>query len=140
LNDEKNNTGNSRKHLYAVFVGLKGFQTNKIFDASLFATIQKRIGKIAFDDLNSQLIKSFSHKKDTKNFSKKKRKKNHPPNRGKLQADTTVADQYITFPTDVNLLNSIRKNLDEMIDKLYDYHNKGIAKPRIYKRTLDTAF
>ena len=63
-----------------------------------------------------------------------------PPNKGKLQADATVADQYITFPTDAKLLNSSRKKLDEMIDKVYYYHCKYGVKPRTYKRTLNTAF
>jgi hypothetical protein len=37
------------------FVGLEGFQTDKIFDSSLFVTIRKRIGKAEFDLLNAEL-------------------------------------------------------------------------------------
>lgn len=122
------------------FVGLKEFQTDKIFDSSLFVTIRKRIGKTQFDTLNVKLIKSLSAKADKKNNAKKSESQNHPPNKGKLQADATVADQYITFPTDAKLLNSSRKKLDEMIDKLYCYHDKKITKPRTYKRILDTSF
>ena len=122
------------------FVGLQGFQTDKIFDPSLFVTIRKRIGKEAFDLLNTSLITSLSSKKDIQNYSKKKDGENHPPNKGKLQADATVADQYITFPTDAKLLNSSRKKLDEMIDKLYDYDVKITVKPRTYKRIMDTTF
>lgn len=140
LSDEKTILAIQENIYMQFFVGLEGFQTHKIFDPSLFVTIRKRIGKTAFDDLNTQLIKSLSHKKDVKNNLKKKEGENHPPNSGKLQADATVADQYITFPTDAKLLNSSRKKLDEMIDKLYHYHDKKIVKPRTYKRTLDTAF
>jgi hypothetical protein len=122
------------------FVGLQGFQTNKIFDPSLFVTIRKRLGKEAFDLLNASLIKSLSGKKDIQNNSKKKEDEKHPPNKGKLQADATVADQYITFPTDAKLLNSSRKKLDEMIDRLYYYDVGVLVKPRTYKRVMNTSF
>ena len=112
LSDEKTILAIQENIYMQFFVGLEGFQTHKIFDPSLFVTIRKRIGKTAFDDLNTQLIKSLSHKKDVTNNLKKKEGENHPPNSGKLQADATVADQYITFPTDAKLLNSSRKKLD----------------------------
>jgi hypothetical protein len=38
------------------FFGLNGFQTEKIFDSSLFVTFRKRIGKGEFDLLNAKLI------------------------------------------------------------------------------------
>lgn len=140
LSDEKTIQAIQENIYMQFFVGLKGFQTGKIFDSSLFVTIRKRIGKTEFDILNAKLIKSLSKEKDAQNISKKNDAENHPPNKGKLQADATVADQYITFPTDAKLLNSSRKKLDEMIDKLYHYHGKIMVKPRTYKRKLDTAF
>lgn len=140
LSDEKTILAIQENIYMQFFVGLEGFQTKKIFDSSLFVTIRKRIGKTEFDILNAKLIKSLSHKKDTQNKSKKNEDENLPPNKGKLQADATVADQYITFPTDAKLLNSSRKELDKMIDNLYQYHNKEMVKPRTYKRTLDTLF
>ena len=42
------------------FVGLKGFSTQPIFDASLFVEIRKRIGAELFDTLTVDLIKSAS--------------------------------------------------------------------------------
>ncbi len=140
LSDEKTIQAIQENIYMQFFVGLEGFQTERIFDPSLFVTLRKRIGKVEFDILNAKLIKSLSHKKDVQNKSKKKKDENHPPNKGKLQADATVADQYITFPTDAKLLNSSRKKLDEMIDKLYHYDDKKMVKPRTYKRILDTAF
>jgi hypothetical protein len=59
---------------------------------------------------------------------------------GKLQAGATVANQYITFPTDAKLLNSGRKKLDQIIETLHHYDDKKLVKPRTYKRVLDTAF
>lgn len=140
LSDEKTIQMIQENIYMQFFVGLKAFQVDKIFDSSLFVTIRKRIGKTQFDELNSKLIKSLSKKADHKNKEKQSEHDKYPPNKGKLQADATVADQYITFPTDAKLLNSSRKKLDEMIDKLYVYYDKKIAKPRTYKRILDTAF
>jgi hypothetical protein len=140
LSDEKAILAIQENVYMQFFVGLKEFQTKKIFDSSLFVTIRKRIGKTEFDVLNASLIKSLSAKADKKNFSKKSDSEKHPPNKGKMQADATVADQYITFPTDAKLLNSSRKKLDVMIDKLYYFSAKKITKPRTYRRVLDTAF
>ena len=140
LSDDKTILAIQENVYMQFFVGLKEFQTKKIFDSSLFVTIRKRIGKEAFDVLNTDLIKSLSAKTDKKNISKKSNSEKHPPNKGKMQADATVADQYITFPTDAKLLNTSRKKLDGMIDKLYDYQGKIIIKPRTYKRVLNKAF
>ncbi len=46
------------------FVGLKGFCSKPIFDASLFVEIRKRIGASTFDKLNTDLIQSISESED----------------------------------------------------------------------------
>lgn len=122
------------------FVGLKGFQTEKIFDSSLFVTIRKRLGEDTFDELNRYLIKNLSSRRDKTNEKKKNDQDDLPPNKGKLQADATVADQYITFPTDAKLLNKSRKLLEKMIDKLYAYEDRLHIKPRTYRKVMDVAF
>lgn len=122
------------------FVGLEGFQTKVIFDSSLFVTIRKRLGKETFDELNKYLIQNLSAQSDKKNISKKKDDDDLPPNKGKLQADATVADQYITYPTDAKLLNTSRKKLEEIIDKLYQWDDSLKEKPRTYRRKMSTAF
>jgi len=140
LSDEKTILSIQENIYMQFFVGLDGFQTKKIFDPSLFVTIRKRIGKDAFDQLNVELIKSISKDKDVKHKSKKKDADKYPPNKGNLQADATVADQYITFPTDSKLLNTSRKKLDKMIDKLYYASKESYTKPRTYRRVLDHEF
>ena len=72
LSDEKTIQAIQENVYMHFFVGLEGFQTDKIFDSSLFVTIRKRIGKSEFDLLNANLIKSLSHKQDAQNNSKKK--------------------------------------------------------------------
>lgn len=140
LSDEKTILAIQENVYMQFFVGLKEFQTKKIFDSSLFVTIRKRIGKAEFDILNASLIKSLSVKTDNRNVSKKNDGDNFPPNKGRLQADATVADQYITFPTDAKLLNTARKKRDKIIDKLYVFNEKKMVKPRTYRRSLDKLF
>jgi hypothetical protein len=122
------------------FVGLGSFQTAPVFDASLFVTLRKRVGKSTFAKLNNAIIKMLSEKSDKRNISKKGDNEDLPPNKGQLQADATVADQNITYPTDAKLLNASRKKLEKFIDKIYEYDDKSGVKPRTYRKSLDRDF
>ena len=57
-----------------------------------------------------------------------------------MQADTTVADKEIAYPTDSNLLNTSRKKAEKMIDKLYELKGEKGVKPRAYRKELDQRF
>lgn len=125
------------------FVGLKEFSPTPIFDPSLFVEIRKRVGATTFDTLNAKLIKSISQKKDEKHNAKNDKEDDEPPlpkNKGKMQMDATVADQYITYPTDSKILNTSRKQCEAMIDKLYELNDKRGTKPRTYRKTMDIQF
>lgn len=123
------------------FVGLKEFTPTPVFDPSLFVDIRKRVGADIFDSLNVELIKSFSEQEDKKHNDKHKNKNNDTPkNKGKMQADATVADQYITHPTDNGILNQSRKQCEKIIDKLYELNDKTGVKPRTYRRKIDKAY
>jgi len=123
------------------FIGLKEFTTQPVFDPSLFVEIRKRAGNEVFDSLNVELIKSVSEKEDKKHNRKGTDKTNNTrKNKGKMQADATVADQYITYPTDNGILNQSRKQCEKFIDKLYDLGGKEGEKPRTYRRKIDKAY
>jgi len=123
------------------FVGLEEFNPDPIFDPSLFVEIRKRVGKDIFDSLNVELIKSVSEEEDKKHNKKSKKNDDSiPPNKGKMQADATVADQYITYPTDNGILNESRKQCEKIIDKLYELNGKKGTKPRTYRRVLDKLY
>ncbi|MCF6307522.1 MAG: transposase [Flavobacteriaceae bacterium] len=141
--DDRSVISNIQENIYMqYFVGLKGFCSKPIFDASLFVEIRKRIGASTFDKLNEDLIKSISAVEDKKQCSKKREYDDLdlPPNSGRLQMDATVADQYITYPTDAKILNSSRKQCEKIIDKLYELNGKKDTKPRTYRRKMDTSF
>lgn len=57
-------------------------------------------------------------------------------NKGKMQADVTAADQYITCPTENGILNQSLKQCEKFIDKLYGLCGKEGDKPRTYRRKI----
>lgn len=122
------------------FIGLKEFTIDPVFDPSLFVEIRKRVGHELFDTLSTDLIRSVSEKKDKKHNKKRKDDGDEPVNKGKMQADATVADQYITYPTDNGILNESRKKCEKLIDKLYEADGKQGVKPRTYRRTMNSAY
>lgn len=124
------------------FLGLEEFDPKPLFDPSLFVEIRKRTGQEQFDLLNIELIQSFSKQEDEKHLGnpKKKEEDGSPKNKGGLKVDATVADQYITYPTDPGLLNESREKCEGMIDKLYAITGKEGVKPRTYRRNMRKAF
>ena len=124
------------------FLGLEEFDPNPVFDPSLFVEIRKRIGHEQFDQLNTALIQSSSKSDDQKHNQNPKKKDGDgkPQNKGHLQTDATVADQYITYPTDPGILNQCREKSEGMIDKLYQINGKEGTKPRTYRRNMRKAF
>jgi len=124
------------------FIGLEEFTPDPVFDPSLFVDIRKRVGQKTFDNLTVDLIKSVSQEKDKRHNKKNKKDDDvdEPKNKGKMQADATVADQYITYPTDNSILNESRKKCEQMIDKLYKLNGKQGVKPRTYRLNLNKAY
>lgn len=123
------------------FIGLKEFTLDPVFNPSLFVSLRKRVGADIFDLLNAELISAVSKDNDEKSTANTDDNQNPPfSNKGKLQMDATVADQYITYPTDSKILNASRKQCEVMIDKLYAMNNKKGIKPRTYRRKMDTQF
>lgn len=55
-------------------------------------------------------------------------------NKGRLLMDATVAPQNIAFPTDLNILNDVRKKSEQLIDLLYHASLHGKPKPRTYRK------
>jgi len=140
--DDRGTISTIQENIYMqYFIGLTEFTPHPIFDPSLFVDIRKRVGHEVFDSLNVELIKSVSEEEDNKHNAKKNKKDNNPPkNKGKMQADATVADQYIAYPTDNGILNQSRKQCEKMIDKLYEFNNKEGIKPRTYRKKIDKVY
>ena len=61
------------------------------------------------------------------------------PLKGKLKLDATVADIYVKYPTDLDLLNSCREWSEYLIDELYRRSERK-HKPRTYRRVARKAY
>jgi hypothetical protein len=136
------------------FCGLRGFQTDLPFDASLFVDIRKRLGSKRFDEFNDIVIQRSEKLKpkrqriikgekddpkrkaggqgNTSSEAKAKQKKD-VPNQGKLKLDASIADQYITAPNDLKLVNRAREETERLVDELYKQGDFD-TKPRTYRR------
>lgn len=123
------------------FCGLPAFTTEPVFESSLFVDIRKRLGPTEFDKFNRLVIEKSESIKPHQSRIKKKpsvpvednEDKTPPSNKGTLKVDATIADQEITYPTDLKLLNRARENLERLIDLLYKKQQDG-KKPRDYRR------
>lgn len=127
------------------FCGLTCFTTSPVFDPSLFVDIRKRLGKDEFEGFNKLVIEESErlkpHQSRIKRMGKGSNKDNGASgsgttgdnNKGTLKVDATVADQEITYPTDLKLLNAARENLERITDLLYIQDIDG-TKPRDYRR------
>ena len=140
------------------FCGLKGFQNEPPFDASLFVDIRKRMGADKFDEFNETVIrKAESLKPKRKRIMKDPSGDQHDtsdnteepgieskendgssskkdiPNQGKLKLDASIADQYIASPNDLKLVSRAREETERLVDVLYKKGSFG-HKPRTYRR------
>jgi len=137
------------------FCGLESLQMKLPFDASLFVDIRKRLGSEEFDQFNDIVIKRSENLKPKRKRIIKGGKDDHKkggesgdessatgeevpgkkdiPNQGKLKLDASIADQYITTPNDLKLVNRTREETERLVDVLY---KKGDfdKKPRTYRR------
>lgn len=67
--------------------------------------------------------------------------KNELENKGKLKLDATVADQYITYPNDLGLLNKAREKTEKMIDILFEELREEMpVKPRTYRKVARSKY
>jgi len=120
------------------FLGFDEFIIQTPFSASLFVEWRKKLGNETFNQFSDVLLKvCFSEK--VKVDSSPPEKENMPvkklPNKGKLKLDATVADQYITYPNDLGLLNKGREKTEQIIDILFDLLRDQLTiKPRSYRK------
>lgn len=118
------------------FCGLQSFQVEKPFHPTVFVDIHKRMGANRFDQWNALSIEQADALKPTKKKNIDKDKNDNETsttNKGYLKIDATFANQKIVFPTDANLLNTVREESEGIIDILYK-QTKLKTKPRGYRR------
>lgn len=112
------------------FLGLDVYHSEELFTSSLFVDLRKRMGLDKWDEFNKIIIKKaggivLDEQEDREDNG----------NEGTLIVDATVADQYIKYPTDLDLLNDSREWSEKIIDEFYLKGDFQIGeKPRTYRR------
>lgn len=145
------------------FVGYSSFQTKIAFDPSLLVTLRKRMGMRAFDEWSLSVIAKIEaietaqlenqaaiqdiEKKDNINANEAPDEGVNNDKKGNKMAetdkpislkdtliiDTTVAEQKIKYPTDIDLLNNVRELTEDLIDEFYEASPLKV-KPRTYRK------
>jgi hypothetical protein len=117
------------------FLGYNSYRAKLAFAPSLFVEIRKRMGLDEFNRFNDFLCSQVAEKEDGIKVNGEQ-----PSNRGKLQLDATVCDQYIKYPTDLDLLNEARQFSEAIIDELYLKGSLTTKKPRTYRQVARKAW
>lgn len=149
--DDRGTVAMIQENMYIqYFCGYHTFNPGQPFDPSLFVDIRKRLGNKEFDAFNKAVINSsegikpkrariMQSKEDNDSDDKSSSDGSLKPNKGKLKLDATIADQEITYPTDLKLLNTSREELERLITVMHEVVGKG-ERPRIYKRVARMSY
>jgi hypothetical protein len=112
------------------FLGLDRYHPEPLFHPSVFVDLRKRMGVANYDKVNQKIIQ-FARSEELKEKGKGPRRVKK--NWGVLQLDATVADQYIKYPNDLELLNDSREWSEDLIDIIFEASMLP-KKPRTYRR------
>jgi len=137
LSDEETVQSIEENPYMQYFLGFDEFISVSPFSASLFVEWRKLLGNQTFNEFSDVLFKvcfADKIKKQPIASSHNDATDSKHPNKGKLKLDATVADQYITYPNDLGLLNEARKKTETIVDFLYEVlRDKISVKPRTYR-------
>ncbi len=112
-----------------IFLGLDEFSPEPLFSPSLFIEWRTILGNDTFNKFSDTLITICHGDKIVD------KEQTNIENKGNLKLDATVADQNITYPNDLKLLNTAREKTEQMIDILFEYLREELAvKPRTYRK------
>ena len=115
------------------FLGLKEFQYEAPFDASLMTHFRKRFKHTDVAALQKELLQRHLEQERKQNDDDDDQD-GGTANKGKLIVDATCAPADIAYPTDIGLLNDAREKSEQLIDKFYEHAPEGMKKPRTYRQ------
>lgn len=144
------------------FVGLSSFSNKRIFHPTLFVTIRKRLGEESWKKLidifivHIETIDAAESQASASETASNEKEASAPTvsieevsevvsagvarqsepkqkaNCGTLIIDATVAPQDIRYPTDIDLLNTAREKIEEIITVVCQAKQRAV--PRMYRR------
>ena len=136
------------------FLGYTSFSNEPPFTAPLFVAVRKRLNLELMGHINELVarhgLQTEKHSdevapmdedppsntiqpSESTNEEAASKPPPEPVPKGRLLMDATVAPQYITYPTDLKLLDAARRKSEQLIDQIYDPQLHGKVKPRTYR-------
>jgi hypothetical protein len=110
------------------FLGLSEFAPEPLFSPTLFVDWRKKLGNKTFNQFTDVLSTICNGEKPDQSTNSRVK------NKGKIKLDATVADQNITYPNDLGLLNKAREKTEQTIDILFEFVRDELkVKPRTYR-------
>ena len=117
------------------FIGQKSYSSEALFDPSMMVHFRQRIGDELIGEINQAMVKKAQEISNESTSQKLEEGEKKISNRGKLLIDATVAPADVKYPTDVDLLDAVRKDTEKIIDKMHKQQKgKGEKKPRTYRK------
>ncbi len=121
------------------FLGLDNYHPGPLFSPSLLVEVRKRLSQGGFD-LMGELAMRKAHPGMQERPSDPQDKAPQP-NRGRPKVDATVADQCITYPNDLALVDQARLKTERIIDELFELLRDHLAvKPRTYRKVAQQRY
>ena len=116
------------------FLGLANFNPDPLFSPSLFVQFRKQLGEDTFGEF-SQMLVCLSSPSASSDEANQGKDTGEAKTKGKLKIDASVADQYISYPNDLALVNEARVKTEALIDLLYEQvREQWPVKPRTYRK------
>ena len=125
------------------FIGLRAFQDEPPFDASMMTHFRKRLNLQDIKNIDQILHNNHTKKKQKNRDSTSVSSDTNPlQNKGKLIVDASCAPADIQYPTDLGLLNKAREKSELIIDILWKTRDNKEQKnkPRTYRKKGRRAF
>ena len=123
-----------RKNPYLqYFLGRSSYRNEAPFEASMLTHFRQRISVELVNQVNRKMV---SNQRETtpEEPESELEKSAEKTNRGKLIIDATCAPADLRYPTDLDLLNQAREELEEILDALYEPLKEQVEKkPRTYR-------
>lgn len=119
------------------FLGMPAYSNEEQFDATMFVNFRKRISRSLVNKINKKMVKKVREKNEIeeKSQTKEEEKGEEIKNQGKLILDASCSPADISYPYDLGILNQGRKQIERILDCLYEsLRGKLKKKPRTYRK------
>jgi len=123
------------------FLGYEKYSDKPPFHHTSMVHFRKRFGKDILAEINERIISdALDRDDDAPDAGDSIPGDPSSENNGKHIVDATCTPADIPYPTDLKLLNEVRKKTEEIIDCLHEPHIGHLDKPRTYRQKANKSY